>query len=178
MATKWKPSTRPFVARNAHLFPEQSNLRRGQSCFGLRRLPDDFFRISLNALSREEYLGEAARPEELDSRPASASRRFTMLGRTLKVAVVIGLTQLASGCCCCWRPFFCHSCCGGCSTAPCASCYSPAIAPAPPVVAPFPVSVAPTPGAPIIPQATSSANNPTIDKTAPFSSANYTHPIR
>ena len=104
-----------------------------------------------------------------------------MFGRTLKLAVVVALAQLSSGCFyCCARPFFCHGICGGCApcAAPCASCYTPTIAPSAPVVAPFPaVSVTPPTVGPM-PTATSSANNPTIEKMSPFSSATYTHPVR
>jgi len=102
-----------------------------------------------------------------------------MFGRTLKVAAVLVITQLSAGCCCCYRPFFCHGCCGGCAPAPacggCSSCYTPTVGTVGPVVAPFPgVSVAPTTVVPNMPPASSSAANP----IAPFNSATYTHPIR
>jgi hypothetical protein len=101
-----------------------------------------------------------------------------MFGRTLKLAAVLVLTQIGSGCCWCYRPFFCHGFCGGCASTPCSSCYSPAAAPSAQVIAPLPaVSVTPSIGAPIIPPATSSAGNPTVEKV-PYSSATYTHPIR
>jgi len=102
-----------------------------------------------------------------------------MFGRTMKFAAVLALTQLASGCCWCYRPFFCHGVCGGGASAPCSSCYTPGVAPSASMIVPLPSgSVVPNMGTPIIPQATSSANNPTVEKVAPYSSATYTHPIR
>jgi len=106
-----------------------------------------------------------------------------MFGRTLKLAAVLVITQLSTGCCCCYRPFFCHPFCGGgCAPAPacggCASCYTPSVATPGPMIAPLPtVSVAPTTIAPNMPPAAGSAANPIVDRV-PFSSANYTHPIR
>jgi hypothetical protein len=47
------------------------------------------------------------------------------------------------------------------------------------MIAPLPSgSIVPNMATPIIPQATSSANNPTVEKVPPYSSATYTHPIR
>jgi hypothetical protein len=107
-----------------------------------------------------------------------------MFGRTLKLAAVLVITQLSTGCCCCCslRPFFCHAPCGGCCAAPapacgCTSGYTPPVATAGPMMAPLPtVSVAPT-LVPNMPPAAGSAANPIVDRV-PFSSANYTHPIR
>jgi hypothetical protein len=100
-----------------------------------------------------------------------------MFGRTIKIAVLIGLTQIGSGCCWCWRPFFCHGCWGGCGggVAPCTSCYSPTAAPGTPVIAPFPTA-ATVPNATVMPPAAGAAQN--TGAVAPYSSANYTHPVR
>lgn len=100
-----------------------------------------------------------------------------MFGRTIKIAALLALTQIGSGCCWCWRPFFCHGGCGGfggCAS-PCTSCYSPTVTPSAPVIAPFPTAAV-VPNATVMPPAAGAAQN--TGAVAPYSSANYTHPAR
>ena len=109
-----------------------------------------------------------------------------MFGRTLKLAAVLVMTQLSD------RLLLLllvppvllpwplrrmlrgpAPACGGCACG-----YTPTGGTAGPMVAPLPtISVAPTPVGPTMPPAMGSAGNPIVDRV-PFSSANYTHPIR
>jgi hypothetical protein len=107
-----------------------------------------------------------------------------MLGRTLATVLLLLASQLASGCCGCYRPFFCckqrfYGGYGGCCE-PCTACYGGA-APAP--IGP-PVAIAP-PAYPVYntlpmqpavptqatPPASTPANNPPIDRIPSFGAA-------
>ena len=110
-----------------------------------------------------------------------------MFGRTTATVVMLLACQLASGCCLCFRPFFCchRPFCGGgwgggwgggCCGDPCTACYNPGMPAATlaPPVAPLPVynTVPVMPGpATVTPPATPPAANPPIDRIPPVSAA-------
>ena len=103
-----------------------------------------------------------------------------MFGRTLKLALLVGVMPMLNGCCLCTRPWFCHGFCGGYAAGtPCSSCYTPGAAPyaAAPYAGPTAIP-GPGPVVPISPAVSAPAGNPTIDKIPSFSSATYTHPTR
>ncbi len=107
-----------------------------------------------------------------------------MFGRPRATVLLLLACQLASGCCCCYRPFLCcrRPFVGGCE--PCTACYGPPAAVPAPVGAPlpppagFPVyNAVPVQSAPAgtMPALTSPGNNPpAMDRIPPFSSAALT----
>jgi hypothetical protein len=104
-----------------------------------------------------------------------------MLGRTLATVLLLLVTQLASGCCGCYRPFFCckqrfcGGCCEPCGAAPCMTCYGgPTAAPVPVAPPTYPVAnVVPVQPAVTVPTTpvTTPANNPPLERIPSFSSA-------
>jgi hypothetical protein len=97
-----------------------------------------------------------------------------MFGRTFRIAILLVMTPLASGCfCCCERPFFFRrfQCCGGGSGCcePCTTCCgSPSVAHPPAFPVGAPVYTGAPIAAPVLP--TAPTTTPQTDRMAPISS--------